>query len=209
MTDERLVRAARGDDVPAIRTVLALAFHDDSLVRWALPDEATRDDVCAAWFGALVDRYVAVGRVDVVEVDGEVVAVAAWRPPDVPADHPVMTSLPSVPGVVAAVVGPERAAHLFATLGRSSALAPVGAPTYLHLLAVRPDLQGRGLGTLLATRGLASCDERGATTWLCTAEARDVVLYERLGFTVVGQVPLDDVGTLRVMHRAPRDAGLR
>lgn len=207
MTRGVQVRAARADDVPTIRTVLARAFHEDSLVRWALPDEATRDDVCAAWFGALVDRYVAVGRVDVVEVDGSVAAVAAWRPPDIAADHPVLQSLPSVPGVVAAVVGAERAAHVFGTLGRTSALAPAGDATYLHLLAVRPDLQGRGLGTLLATRGLASCDERGLTTWLCTAEPRDVVLYERLGFVLVGQVPLDDVATLRVMHRAPRSAG--
>lgn len=207
MTQEPTARAARADDVPAIRTVMARAFHDDALVRWALPDEATRDEVCAAWFGALVDRYVAVGQVEVVEVDGSVAAVAAWRPPDVPDDHPVLATLPSVPGVVSAVVGPERAAHVFATLGRTAALAPAETATYLHLLAVRPDQQGRGLGTLLATRGLAASDRRGITAWLCTAEQRNVVLYERLGFVGVGDVLLDDAATLRVMHRAPRAAG--
>ncbi|UJP39484.1 GNAT family N-acetyltransferase [Cellulomonas palmilytica] len=209
MTVEHRVRAARAEDMPAIRTVLGRAFHDDSLVRWALPDETTRDDVCAAWFGAFVDRYLAVGRVDVVEVDGEVAGVAAWRVPDAPDDHPVLASLPSVPGIVAAVVGPERTAHLFATLGGSSAHAPADPAVYLHLLAVRPGLQGRGLGSRLVSHGLATFDERGTTTWLCTAEERDVVFYERLGFAVVGQVPLDDAATLRAMHRAPRAPGLR
>ncbi len=209
MTQVRTVREARADDVPAIRTVVAHAFHDDALVRWVLPDEATRDDVVAAWFGALIDRYVAVGKVEVVEVDGSVAAVAAWRPPQIPEGHPVLESLPSVPGVVTAVVGPERAAHVFATLGRTAGLAPAETATYLHLLAVRPDQQGRGLGSLLVNRGLAAADERGLTAWLCTAEQRNVVLYERLGFVGVGDVPLDDAATLRAMHRAPQAAGLR
>lgn len=196
------VRRAGPGDVPEARTVLAAAFDASALMRWALPDAATRRDAIAAWLGPALDRYVAVGRVDVVEDEDGIRAVAAWRLPRPVPEHPVLRSAPSGAGALAALVGAERAARVLEVLGGSAAHAPDEPAAYLHFLAVRPDAQGGGLGSRLVRHALAEHDAAGTTTWLCTADARNLPFYARLGYGVVGEVDLEGTATLWALHRA-------
>ncbi|MCR6690466.1 GNAT family N-acetyltransferase [Cellulomonas sp.] len=213
-----VVRQAGPADAPAVRTVLARAYHDNPLMRWVLPDERTRDDACAAWLGPSVDRYVALGGVDVLVEDDEVVAAAAWREPGLDAQHPVLRTLPTGPGVLAALVGPERAADVLARLGAAAAWAPAVPAPYLNYLAVRPEQQGAGLGARLLEHRLRRYDAVGVPTWLGTTDPRNVPFYARLGFAVVGEVELTPSSgdravpgdrtaatVLRVLHRGPAD----
>lgn len=196
-------RRAGAADVPAIRTVLADAFETSALMRWALPDDETRRDAVAAWLGPLIDRYAVVGRVDVVEDDEGVRALAAWRLPEPAPDHPVLRTAPSSAGLLAAVVGPARAERVLGILAGSAQFAPAEPAAYLHLLAVRPDLQGSGLGSHLVRHALAELDATGTTTWLCTADEPNLPFYARLGYVVVGEVDLEGAASLRALHRAP------
>lgn len=212
------VRQAGPADAPAVRTVLARAYHDNPLMRWVLPDEGTRDDACAAWLGPSVDRYVALGGVDVLVEDGEVLAAAAWREPGLDAQHPVLRTLPTGPGVLAALVGRARAADVLARLGAAATWAPAAPAPYLNYLAVRPERQGAGLGARLLEHRLRRYDAAGAATWLGTTDPRNVPFYSRLGYAVVGEAELtpSSVGAagpgdetaatvLRVLHREPAD----
>lgn len=208
-------RRATTADLPALRTVCALAYADNPLVRWVLPDDAVRLDACAAWLAPSLERYVCGGHVDVVTLDGdptreddgdghghghgEVVALAAWRPVDSP---PPGTTLPSPAGVLRALVGAARASQVLAGLAGTAALAPDRPGPYLNYLAVAPAHQGRGLGGRLLRHGLAARAGLPGTPWLATSDPRNVPFYERHGFARRGAHALGAEGPrLTVMHR--------
>lgn len=204
------LRPATAADVRAMRTVCALAYRENPLVRWVLPDAATRDDACAAWLGPALERYVAVGRADVVEEGGEVVALAAWRPVGVDLlAGTVAATLPRPAGVLAALVGPARAAEVIQALAGAAPHAPRPAGSYLNYLAVHPGAQGRGLGSRLVRHGLGA-GHRGGVAWLGTTDPTNHAFYGRLGFVTVAEVTLDpsaeDGPVLAVMHGTRRPA---
>lgn len=199
------LRDATWADVPALRTVCALAYHDNPLMRWVLPDDSTRADACAAWLSPALERYVAAGHVDVLTGDGDgaVVAVAAWRPPTVDDASPaVAATLPSPVGALRALVGATRAAQVLGALGGTRTLAPAAPGAYLNYLAVHPAHQGRGLGGALLDHGLDTRREHAGTPWLATTDPRNLPFYARHGFTAAGTHRLGDDGPLlRVLHR--------
>lgn len=198
------IRPATPADVPALRTVCALAYRDNPLMRWVLPDDATRADACAAWLGPSLERYLAAGRVDVALADGDVVGVAAWRLPGGDATGAADTrTLPSSAGALRALVGEPRAAEVLGALAGAAALAPARAGAYLNYLAVDPGHQGRGRGGELLRRGLAAVAGTGGTPWLATTDPRNVPFYERHGFVVAGGHRLGQDGPrLAVLHAA-------
>ena len=185
------VRAATARDAPAIRTVLALAFEDNPMIRWALPDDGTRAQGCAAWLGPSVDRYLALGRVHVAEREGRVVGAAAWRLHGAdPTVDPVSSSLPTPAGVLALLVGDARATEILTALGASAASAPVEPADYLNYLVVLPGEQGRGIGRDLVLAGVREADALGRDTWLCTTDPRNHTFYARLGYVERGRYEL-------------------
>ncbi|GIG39691.1 GNAT family N-acetyltransferase [Cellulomonas phragmiteti] len=193
------IRPAAAADLPVVRTACALAYLENPLVRWALPDAATRADACAAWLGPSLERYLEAGRVDVLTVDGQVVAVAAWRLPGAPGATP--STLPSSAGVLAALVGRTHAAHVLGALGGAAALAPARPGPYLNYLAVHPSHQGRGFGGRLLRHGLSAHGDDAGTPWLATTDPRNVPFYQRHGFTTTGTHRLGDDGPrLAVLH---------
>ncbi|QCB93194.1 GNAT family N-acetyltransferase [Cellulomonas shaoxiangyii] len=205
-------RPARADDVPAIRTVCALAYAENPLMAWVLPVRSTREDACAAWLGPALERYVDIGYVDVLTAGAvgegadrpdEVVAVAAWRPRHADGAPEPPPRLPRPAGVLRALVGPSRAEEVLAALGDTAAYAPPHAGAYLNYLAVHPAYQGRGLGGVLLQHGLralAGSPWRG-TPWLATSDPHNVPFYARRGFAVAGSHVLGvDGPRLTVMH---------
>ncbi len=209
------IRPATPSDAPDLRTVCALAYRDNPLMRWVLPDDATRADACAAWLGPSIDRYVAAGRVDVLTVDDEPVALAAWRLPGAhgtpgttthavtpqPTGARVAATLPRPTGVLQALVGAQRAAQVLGALARASDLAPAAPGPYLHYLAVHPDHQGRGLGGRLLRHGLEATGPSGGTAWLGTTDRRNLPFYRRHGLVTAGVVALGTSGPdLTVLH---------
>ncbi|GEK21573.1 GNAT family N-acetyltransferase [Cellulomonas xylanilytica] len=200
MASDVVLDHASAADSPAIRTVLARAYRTNPLMVWALPDDGTRQDACAAWLGPSVDRYLAVGRVHVARVAGRVVGVAAWRLPGA-ATPP--ESLPTPAGVLAALVGRARADGILSALGSAAPLAPGSPAAYLNYLAVDPDLQGRAIGRSLAEAGIGAADADGLGTYLGTTDPRNLPFYRRLGYVDAGAVPLGPDGpVLVVLHRA-------
>ncbi|MBD7918071.1 GNAT family N-acetyltransferase [Cellulomonas sp. Sa3CUA2] len=194
------IRPATSADVPSLRTVCALAYDENPLMRWVLPDASTRADACAAWLGPSLERYLATGRLDVLVVDEHVVAVAAWRPPGTDVGTGA-TTLPSPAGVLRALVGATRAAQVLEALGGTGALAPAEPGAYLNYLAVHPEHQSRGFGGRLLRHGLDALRGEAGTPWLATTDPRNVPFYERHGFARAGTRTLGVDGPgLTVLH---------
>jgi ribosomal protein S18 acetylase RimI-like enzyme len=170
------------------RTVLARAFVDDPLMAWFFPDAETRPHACAALFGHFAETYLRSGRVDVVR-RGASTAVAMWRWPDGIQDQDDAV-LPTVPGLMTALMGPERAARIGRAMSVISDLRPPEPFAYLHVLGVDPAARGRGLGGEVLGRGLAAAREAGLVACLETMNAANVPFYLRHGFAVQAEVTL-------------------
>jgi len=191
------IRLARVDDAPVLARVLADAFFDDPLSDWLLPNTRRRNGALQRSMGWVMrETYLPHGGVWTTE---EVDAVALWgRPGD-----PKPSALQQLPGLPTFVATYRR--QLPRAMRASSAFEkrrPSQPHWFLDLLAVRPDRQGQGVGSALAATALAEADRVCFPTFLETSNARNVPLYERLGFVVSEEF---DVGPVHVwaMLRQP------
>jgi ribosomal protein S18 acetylase RimI-like enzyme len=72
---------------------------------------------------------------------------------------------------------------------------------YLPLIAADPNWIGQGLGTLLMKHALRQCDEEGITAYLESSNPRNISLYERHGFRVIGAIQHGSSPTMTPMFR--------
>jgi ribosomal protein S18 acetylase RimI-like enzyme len=173
----------------AVRRIVSHAFCTDPLLEWIFPDPATRLECTAAWMGLFVEEYLVHARVDTVEHDGEVVAAALWRiPATTPLPHP---EVPSIPGLLGALVGADRQAAIGAALRAFSVARPSDGIGYLQFLAVDPPHQGRGIGRRAIEPGLDELARCGLDAYLETTNPRNLSFYFSLGFEVVAEFTLD------------------
>lgn len=166
------------------RTILARAFTDDPLMVWFFPEAETRPHAVAALFGLFAEHYLADGRVDVL-TRPDPVGVAMWRWPSEDAGE--MTGpgeLPSVGGLMTALMGVERAMRLGPAMQVLEQRRTPEPHAYLHLLAVDPSAWRTGGGGELLERGLAAAREEGLVACLETMNPANVPFYEAHGMSV-------------------------
>nr|ANY58088.1 hypothetical protein [uncultured bacterium] len=175
------------------RTLLARAFADDPLMVWFFPDDELRPHACAAMFGLFAEHYLATGRVDAVW-RGEPVAVAMWQWPGEQEEEAAAERLPSMGGLMSALMGPDRAAAIGGAMAVLGQLRPPGPHAYLHLLGVAPGHRGEGLGGNLLDQGIAAARSAGLVACLDTMNPANVPFYEAHGMSVRHEVPLPDGG---------------
>jgi ribosomal protein S18 acetylase RimI-like enzyme len=75
---------------------------------------------------------------------------------------------------------------------------------YLPLIGVDPTCQGRGYGSALLRYALEQVDGTGAPAYLESSNPRNVPLYERHGFEVLGRIQAGSSPTVVPMLRRPR-----
>ncbi len=169
------------------------AFMDDPLYRWLLPDRGQRREALAAIFVLTLERAAQVGQVD---LDPSGRAVAAWTAPD--------RQLLDDPAPFVAILdrwAPDNRDAALAGSAATDAATPPGART-LHLLAVDPDVQGRGIGSDLLAARLAAATEAGEQVALSTSNPDNLDFYRRFGFERVARVPVAQDGpTMYVLTR--------
>jgi ribosomal protein S18 acetylase RimI-like enzyme len=181
-----------GWGVAEIRKVVAEAFAEDPLIGWIFPDDDRRLEASAAWLGLFLEGYVEAGRIDVVEEGDELVAVAVWRiPHDAPLPRP---ELPSIPGLLAALVGGPRSAAIGAGLHVLTSAWPQGPFAYLHFLAVSPQHQRRGMGRQVIQPGLAAAEAAGLGVELESTNPENLSFYRSLGFAVTRELVIEPDG---------------
>ncbi|HEX3087850.1 MAG TPA: GNAT family N-acetyltransferase [Ilumatobacteraceae bacterium] len=102
--------------------------------------------------------------------------------------------LPSLPGLLGAIVGVDRQRALGQRLRAFAAARPEGSFAYLHFLPVAPDHQGHGLGKQLIQLGLDSTSSTGLGVHLETTNPTTIGFYESLGFAVTHEFRLEPDG---------------
>ena len=184
------VRRATARDQRVISRVLASAFAADPVVRWLLP-RAGRD---VQMFRALTAHlHAAPGCADIALDNGEPVGAALWDPPG----H----SLSFRQGLVGL-------SRLFLAMGSGFRRGVVleraftrarPAGQFWYLAQIGASTPGRGVGSALLERRLATIE---GPAYLESSNLRNVPLYQRFGFDVIGEISLPEGGpTLWTMLR--------
>ncbi len=198
MTDHD-IRIAEGADGPVERDpvmdILALAFSTDPAVRYMFPGAATYLEHFNRLATGMAGSALAAGTAWVADDGG---AAALWLAPGAEADKDAIIAL------VGEAVAPERQAVLGELGDLMDEFHPAEPHWYLSMIGVDPSRQGQGLGSALLKAGLARCDADGLPAYLESSSPKNVPLYERHGFEVIGLIKPGDHPGLIPMFRAAR-----
>jgi GNAT superfamily N-acetyltransferase len=121
-----------------------------------------------------------------------------WRGPSDPPLSP--GGVPSIAGLLDALVGAERGAEIADGLHAVAAVMPSEPHVYLNFLAVAPSRQERGLGRLAIAPVLSAARSAGLFVYLGTTNPANHGFFERLGFVESRSVAIGDGPRLRAMR---------
>jgi ribosomal protein S18 acetylase RimI-like enzyme len=189
------VRTATQADRGAVLDTFVLSFGADPCARYVWPRP---QDYMAGWRGfamGLGGRALDHGA---AFVTAEGAAAAFWLPPGVESDGDALGAL------IEQSVADEKKAVLAQVMEQMAQFHPHEPHWYLALLGADPSRQGQGLGSTLIKEGLRRCDEQRLPAYLESSNPRNIPLYERHGFEVIGVIQPDDFpGLYPMFRRAP------
>jgi len=191
------VRTAGTSDEERVIAVVTLAFGTDPPSRWMYADPReymTNFPSFVRAFGGEAFRH---GTADYV--DG-FAGAALWLPPGAHPDDDALVLL-----VQRTVAEPLRT-DLMALFERMGNNHPREPHWYLPLIGVDPLQQSSGHGSTLLRHGLARCARDHLTAYVESTNPRNVPLYERHGFAVVGTIQVGGSPPIIPMLRKPAPA---
>jgi GNAT superfamily N-acetyltransferase len=191
------VRVATTDEQLDAESVILLAFSTDPMARWSLGRAERYLAVMPQLVRAFGGRAFAAGTAHVVEGFG---GAAMWLPPGVEADVERLTAImeeQAEPSVL-----PD-ARRVFEQMDQYH---PEGPVWYLPLIGVDPAAQNQGHGSALLAYALARVDEDGLPAYLESSNPRNITLYQRHGFEILGTIQVGSSPRLVPMLRQPRAA---
>ena len=189
------VRAGAAAEIDAVSGIITLAFSADPMARWSLP----RPDTYLAVMPAVVLAFG--GRAfeqQTAYVADEGRGAALWLPPGVEPDGETLTDL--MQRHAPADVLPDLMG-VFEQMGRYH---PVEPHWYLPLIGVDPACQGQGHGSALMRHALEQCDAQRLPAYLESSNPRNVPLYLRHGFEIMGSIQVGSSPPLTPMLRKAR-----
>ena len=182
------------DQASAIAAVV-LAFGADPAARWTWPDPQQYLVHFPEFVNALGGKAFAHGGA--YRTDGYA-GVALWLPPDVRPDEGALVALLQSTG--SASIQKD----LFAVFEQMEGYHPRDPHWYLPFIGVDPSQQGKGYGSALMKHTLDACDRDHTPAYLESSNPKNVPLYERLGFELLGTIQVGTSPPIFPMLRKPR-----
>jgi ribosomal protein S18 acetylase RimI-like enzyme len=194
MTDIRIRSASRSDE-RAVTDVITLAFATDPMARWSLRDATTylavMPDLVRAFGGAAFD-------LDSADVSDDFGGAALWLPPGTEPD------MEALDRIVKANADPAILPDVDALFEQMAHYHPTEAHWYLPLIGIDPARQNQGIGSALMRHALDRCDRDGVAAYLESSNPRNIPLYLRHGFEILGTIQIGSSPTLTPMFRKAR-----
>jgi ribosomal protein S18 acetylase RimI-like enzyme len=189
------IKTAAAADEASVISVLTLAFSSDPMARWSMPDP----DKFLVNFPQFAKAFGGNAFANGTAYFGDSYSGAAlWLPPGVSPDEETMI------GLVEKTTPDAIKQDAYGVFEQMSKYHPTEPHWYLPLIGVDPSRQGNGVGSALMKRALVSCDRDGTIAYLESSNPRNVPLYERHGFEVLGEIQVGTSPTMRPMLRKPR-----
>jgi len=189
------VKVATEADEASVIDVLTLAFSSDPAARSAWTDPSTFLVNFPSFARAFGGAAFAHGSAYYAEGFG---GAALWLPPDVHPDSVALFDL------MQRTVPTDILEQSMALFEQMAAYHPIEPHWYLPLIGVDPIRQGEGIGSALMRHAVGVCDRDGKPAYLESSNPKNVPLYERHGFEVLGTIQVGTSPTMFPMLRTPR-----
>ena len=186
------IKTAGSNDAAGVIGVITLAFSSDPMARWSSPDPGTY----LATFPSLVRAFGGEALTAGTAYFAEGYAGAAlWLPPGIHPDEQTMIELVEK-------MAPEAIkADMFTIFELMDKFHPKEPHWYLPMIGVDPTRQGNGVGSSLMKHSLEICDRDNLIAYLESSNPRNISLYERYGFKVIGEIQSGSSPVVRPMLR--------
>ena len=178
MTSRNSIRLATAADVEAVARSLAIAFQDEPVSRWLVPDPVERAELWPGQLTILIERAIDHGAVyTTTEHAGVIVWLDRTRPiPAPPADHRARLARACGRWI-------DRFDHVHALLDRHHPTAP---HHYLAVGGVHPDHRSTGLHTAMLRVHLELLDRNGIASYSEVSNPVVLDLAQRHGYRRMG-----------------------
>ena len=188
------IMIASSEDRDRVISTIVMGFATDPFGRWFWP-EAKQYLSSGPAFDALGGGAIDAGAAFVTE---NFEGAALWLPPGIAPDEEEFERQLEM------TVSPDMMEEVLAVFEKMDEYHPEEDVWYLPLIAVDPAHQCRGLGSALMKAALLRCDEQGLPAYLESSNPRNITLYERHGFEVLGEI---QIGSSPVVTPMLRPAG--
>jgi ribosomal protein S18 acetylase RimI-like enzyme len=194
MTTPIIKTATTSDEASAI-AVVVLAFSADPAARWTWPDPNQYLMHFPNFVRVLGGRAFAHGSAYCLDDNA---GAALWLPPAVGPDEDALAALLQRTGSASVQ---DDLAGLFEQMGRYHPQEP---HWYLPFIGIDPSQQGKGYGTALMEHALVPCDRDRTLAYLESSNPKNIPLYERHGFELLGTIQVGTSPPIFPMLRKPR-----
>lgn len=189
------VQTAGVDDQSRLVAAIVLAFSVDPAARWTYPAPENYLKHFPDLVRIFGHRAFECGTAHFI---GDAQAAALWLPPGVQPDEEALMAH------FQRTVPEQDQDPLFAVFEQMGRYHPDEPHWYLPLIGVDPAQQGNGYGSALLVHALRLCDENGTPAYLESSNPKNIPLYQRHGFEVLGTI---QVGTSPPITPMLRRAG--
>lgn len=186
-----------GPPAAAAIGVVTLAFSTDPVARWMYPNPSEYLKHFPEFIRAFAGRSFEKGS---AYLSPDAAGAALWLRPEVEPDEDLLI------GLFWSSTSERVQRDLFPMFEQMGAYHPKTPHWYLPMIGVDTAQQGRGIGASLMQHALANCDADGLPAYLESSNPRNISLYERFGFEVVGTIQVGDAPPLYPMLRQPQRA---
>ena len=188
------VKTATKADLEQCVATIVLAFAGDPAARWGFADPKTYFEIFPRFVKAFGGSAFDHGSAHFI--DG--CAAALWLPPGVEPDEEAMVAL-----IEDATTEDNREA-MFGLFEQMGAFHPKEPHWYLPFIGVDPFHQGKGYGGALMQHALIPCDRDHTLAYLESSNPKNIPLYERYGFKLLGTIQVGTSPPIFPMLRKPR-----
>lgn len=190
------VRIAAVHDRPAVIDAITLGFASDPLIRWLLPDASAYLAIGPRMTEAFGGGAIEAGSAYLAD-EGK--AAALWIPPGLALDDS------EIGAILSANVRPEIREEVNALFAEMDAFHARYKPCwFLSMIAADPAWLGEGLGSALMSHALRRVDADGLPAYLESSNPRNISLYQRHGFEVLGEIQHGSSPVITPMLRPAR-----
>jgi GNAT superfamily N-acetyltransferase len=189
------VKLATSGDRDSVINAIILGFSSDPVARWVWPDAATYLDAMPRFTAAFGGRGFDHQSVYATDCGH---AAAMWLPPEIEPDSDAIGS------IIETSVAEERMEEVGAFFAQMGEFHPHEKCWYLPIIAADPSQTGKGLGAALMKHALSVCDDQSLPAYLESSNPRNISLYERHGFEVIGKIQTETSPVMTPMYRAAR-----